>query len=363
MSKGTLSRLSALAMLSCLFLTLNLHGCGQFYRDSTQQNWLVNFEKYTTAETASHPPGDSHAAPSSDVGVFATSVSGQLSDPHLGELSGLAASGVHLNRYWAINDSGNPSDLYSMSANGQVSSVHSLPFRNRDWEALDQFTVDGVSWLLVADTGDNLARRAQSQLYIFPEPDPVADLPVTDVKRVRFGYEGGPQNVEAVAVSVLDNAIYFIAKNATNPEIFSLPLDTAMETDKPMTARRVGSIQPLQFTRKSRVIERVLASRLLLGPTGFDISDDEQLAVVGNYRHVYLYRRGQAQSWEQALRQPPETIATHRLAQSESVAFGADAMVLVGSEGMQAPLLRIEAVRSSDTTDIDIAPEALNSLP
>jgi len=217
-----------------------------------------------------------------------------------------------------------------------------LQVRCWDWESLDRFDYEQQSWLLVADTGDNLARRQSSVLYVVAEPGAGQQREFGRIRQVRFSYEGGPHNVESVAVSEADNAVYFIAKKASTPMLFALPLDQVMADAGPLIAARVGQMHPLYFNNDDNVVERLLAGHLLLGPTGFDISEDDRFAVVANYRHVYLFRRQAAESWAQALTRKPDIIAGHRLAQSESVAFGQPATVIVGSEGIQAPLLLID---------------------
>jgi len=117
MARNTVTRLGALALCCCLLLTLNLHGCGQFYRDNTQHQWLVNFQKYSTTTTkATVKTGVSSEA---FVGAVTTQLAGRLADPKLGELSGLAAASDS-NKLWAINDSGNPSTLYAITPAGKV---------------------------------------------------------------------------------------------------------------------------------------------------------------------------------------------------------------------------------------------------
>jgi hypothetical protein len=356
MKYGGLGRLGVFVLVSGLLLTLNLHGCGQVYRDSAQHDWLISFEKQATVTANTPPDTDPHDEPFS--GTISTRLSGRLQDPQLGELSGLAASAKYTDTLWAINDSGNAPVLYAITAAGRVISRHTLPFPNLDWEALDHFSVGQQGWLLVADTGDNLKRRQHSVLYLLEEPVPGRPRKIANSRTVRFQYEGGPQNVEAVAVSTGDNAVYLIAKNAATPAVFSLPLDEVMSTNNQLTASRIGQLKPLQFTRGDRLIERVLAGRWLLGPTGFDFSKDERLAVVSNYRHVYLFRRDQHDSWASALTTTPSVIASHWLTQSESLTFVGERSVLVGSEGMRAPLLLIggddkamgrSAIASEDT--------------
>ena len=140
--------------------------------------------------------------------------------------------------------------------------------------------------------------------------------------------------------------IFLISKNAGNPKVYALPLDvvsaanSSVTNTTPILAKLVGRIAPLSWTEEDRWIEKRLVSRILLSATSMDISADDRLAVIGNYRHAYLYRRGSSQSWIQALQTTPQIITTHRLAQSETVAFSEDgSSIVIGSEGRYAPLL------------------------
>ncbi len=346
MKRNTLSRLGGLTLLLCACGVLSLHGCSQRYIDSTQRSWLVNFQPQSTVTNV---VTTGSAIVSDDfVGEITTRISGRLQTPHIGELSGLAVSQNNSSLYWAINDSGNAPVLFAMDRGGRSLGEIKLPFANKDWEALSSFKDAGKSWLLIADTGDNLRRRKTHKLFVIQEPVLGSKQKPVLHREIEFVYEDGPQNTESVAVSVAERAIYLVSKEANTPKLYALPLDLAATSGDtkqqyPPVAKLVGHMQALPFTDQDRAIERLLAGRFLLGPTGMDINASDTLAVVANYRHAYLYRRAPAQSWTQALMQKPAVITSHRLAQSESLAFGLeDNSVLVGSEGMNAPLLIVQ---------------------
>ncbi|MEM6986509.1 MAG: hypothetical protein AAF499_08200, partial [Pseudomonadota bacterium] len=94
-----------------------------------------------------------------------------LSDSELVETSGLAATRSGELGYWALNDGGHRNILFRLDARGDT--VARLPVRgarNTDWEDLASFSWRGAHWLLIADVGDNAARRARVSLYLVPEP-------------------------------------------------------------------------------------------------------------------------------------------------------------------------------------------------
>ena len=350
MKKSVIGRLGGVALSIIVCVLLNLNGCSRHYIDSTQRHWLINFQQYSTVPASADT---TQSVPQLFGGEVSTQLSGRLQAPRLGELSGLAVSRHNSELYWAINDSGNRPLLFALDRTGLSHGATRLPFSNHDWEALAAFEDGGKRWLLIADTGDNLRRRETHSLYIIEEPELHSERNIRLHRKIEFSYEDGPQNIESVAVSVAERAIYLVSKNAASPTLYALPLDLAQTGTGKLAvnsiagtlpiAKVVGQMQPLPFTEDDRLIEQVLAGRFLLGPTSMDINAPESLAVVANYRHAYLYRRAPGQSWPQALMQKPLAITSHRLAQSESVAFGLeDNTLLVGSEGMHSPLLLVE---------------------
>lgn len=348
-------------------LVLALTGCTQQLAQSSQSKWL----KKRLTQPLHKTTLDQNAGPLR--GTLKTSLAGYLESPAIGELSGLAASHKYRGLFWAINDSGNRPELFAVDRTGRHIQTFLLPERNVDWEDLASFEHNGESWLLVADTGDNFQHRSLSTLYLLREPDVVglnesgdnlyqpslyqpsgarSQLAQNAVvhSKLEFTYNDGPQNVESVAVASEENTIYLIAKRGARSSLYQLPLvveassqsATAELADQPaaLVAQRVGNTTGITWDANDRWFERTLGSGLLLGPTALDINADNTLAVIANYRHLYLYRRSEAQTWSEALLVGPEIISSHRMAQSESVAFSSDSSyIVVGSEGRHAPVL------------------------
>lgn len=339
----------AIALLSSLILATQT-SCTSKYSATVQKSWLgQSSARSVIHETAAAASVPVVGAQMSDVAEWfnlpvRTHLAGRIESPKITELSGMAASRTRRDIYWALNDSGNQPELFAMNSAGKHIGSRKIALQNRDWEDMSGFVDSGTSWILVADTGDNLRRRSEVQLRFFREAELYGEgEKLQPDHSLSLTYEDGPQNVESVAVSLADRAVYLVAKAPHGANLYSVPLDDAMRSTK-LIARKVGAIQPLGWTEDDAWWEKILVSGVLQTPTAMDISADETMAVVANYRHVYLYRRGESQSWPQALAGEPRIITSHRMAQSESVAFSADGRsVLVGSEGKHAPILIVKS--------------------
>ncbi len=274
--------------------------------------------------------------------------SGTLTSPQLDELSGLAPSTSQPGVFWGMNDSGHSPTLFALDANGQHLGRYQLTdAENIDWEDIAAFEWRGENWLLIADVGDNFRDREFATLYFIREPtvdsrtpaNPKSPpLPLGSGHRMNFIYPDGAQNVEAVAISCDDQQIYLLGKNAPHT-LYSLPLDFESSTNL-YTARQHGEIQPLQASEADNPLLMALAGKMLLQPTAMDFSDDGKLALVSNYRHVYVYQRKDGERWAEALKRPPITTLDHELDQAEAICFlPGSYRFLLGSEGDHGELL------------------------
>lgn len=261
---------------------------------------------------------------------------GHLKCPELREASGLATSPSCKDFLWLINDSGCPAEIHLAGTDGSDRGKVSLSqTRNVDWEDLDSFLLDGKPYLLVADTGDNAGRRPESVLYIVPEPTlPEDGKRLTDEVKVawtiRFRYEDGPRDCEAVAVAAQAGKILLLSKRTSPPMLYELPLKPA--TDEVQTAKKIGEIPktlpagfpPIPFGTQ---------------PTGMDIAADGSVAAVVTYHGVFLFPRTPAETWAAAFSRPPVELEPHRMGQVESVAFSRDGSVLrLVAEGGKSPV-------------------------
>ncbi|MEM9601255.1 MAG: hypothetical protein AAGA11_00210 [Pseudomonadota bacterium] len=263
-----------------------------------------------------------------------------LRDARLVEASGLAATLAGPRGYWALNDGGNRAALFRLSEDG--ATLARLPVvgaRNRDWEDLASFRWRDSNWLLIADTGDNRARRQRVALHLVAEPAPEARRArVTATVSVR--YPDGPRDAEAVAVDPLRGEILVLSKRDRPGRLYRLPLSAF---DTPTAVHRlehVGVVAPdgppsaLALLRQPELL--AVGSHV----TALDISADGRHAVVLGYRRARTVTRRDGETWLTALSRL-DALPDHRLAQAEAVAFSRDAThIVITSEGAHAPLLR-----------------------
>lgn len=337
-----------------VFVSILICGCSiQQQTDRAERVWLKESATQPMLHDVSLRPSksvhkqDQHNAFITASGA-ATVLRGKIQSPQIRELSGLAAVLGQKDKFWAINDSGNRPQLFALGGNGKQLGATNLPLQNRDWEDLASFYYSGENWIAIAETGDNLERHSVSSIYIFKQPD-LSDLPaqLKLFKRIDFRYPNGPRNVESMAISPDEGRIYFIAKDYSAPDIYTLPLDVVLssKSGEIFIAEKAGQLARLFSTKKDVWWERSFAARILYEPTAADISADNRTAVVANYRHVYLFKRQGSESWASAFSRKPEILSSHRMQQSEALAFAASSSeVIVSSEGRNALMLAVRPI-------------------
>lgn len=263
---------------------------------------------------------------------------GTLAHPALPELSGLAASHRRDGLFWAINDSGNDPALVAIDAGLRVTAV--IPVEgaiNLDWEDLASFERDGQAWILIADTGDNFGLRAESSLLLVPEPEPGVAR-ATPARVIRFQYEDGPRDCEAVAVDGPGRRVLLADKGRHPVGLYELPLDAPEGVVQ--TARRIASFPELVPTAPPRV--QTLGGSVGRGTaTALDVSTDGLRLVVLSYLSATLFERAPGQSWAEALVHPRVSQRLPRDPMFEAMAFDAAGhSALLGSERVPARFYR-----------------------
>lgn len=279
--------------------------------------------------------GTAHAA--SNIETFT------LADPELTEASGLAASPSTGDLLWLVNDSGGKPMLFAAGTDGSARGrVVVRGVKNRDWEELAAFTLEGEPYLLIADTGDNRGQHPTARLHIVREPrlkDGRFPREVPVAWTIEFTYEDGPRDVEAVAVDAAAGEILLLSKRDSPPRLYRLPL---RPRGSPVVARLVGEIRtlPPQPALEARF------DPYGPQPTAMSIAPSGDALALLTYRASYLYRREPDEAWSAALARPPERLAIPRLPQAESIAFSRDgAGIFATSEGKAAPLIRLDLPR------------------
>ncbi len=219
-------------------------------------------------------------------------VIGKLQDPNIREASGLARSYRQDNVLWTVNDNGSDEWVHAISPRGKRLGEFDLKkSKNRDWEDLASFSLDGEPYLLIADIGDNDAKRkTQTQtLYVVEEPVAAKKDAEKVAWRISFEYPEGPRDAESAAVDVEQRRALILTKRDLPPVLYEVPLQP--DDDDTVTATRLGTITSLPRPSRQDVEFAPKTKDWHWQPVGMDISDDNLAAVILTYRAVYYYTR------------------------------------------------------------------------
>ena len=262
-----------------------------------------------------------------------------VQDPQILEASGLAICRTAKNAVWMHNDSGDVPRLFLVGLDGTtVGIVNIKEATATDWEDVCSFEMDGESWLLVGDIGDNARQRGVTspacQLLLIKEPklDALAsastgrEFSIDVVRTIKFEFPDGPHDCECLAVETTCKQILLVTK--TGPfkcALYSLPLNLTAGTETSKAKR----VTPISAT---------FATAMDLSPDG------RKLAIVNMLGGVLLTRKDpQKDSWADASMNFLTTLTLPNRKQGESVCFTADGnSLLLNSEGALQPLWQID---------------------
>ena len=252
--------------------------------------------------------------------------SGDLEDPALNESSGLAASNRRSDLLWSINDSGDGPNIYAMTTAGAALGRWSIDIaKPSDWEAMDAFVLNDKNYLLIADVGDNFARRRSVSFLVVEEPDLEQDqtttLPVA--WQVEFAYPEGPRDSEAVAVDISAEQVLIVSKRTFPNELYAVPLRVSKAS--PVTAEKIAELYPLPRNVPGDALLYGRAAPYLGMSTGMDLLGERLL--ITTYRDAYLYDYAD-------VTKAPLRIPLPLAGQREAIAFArdSDATAYVSSE-------------------------------
>ena len=274
--------------------------------------------------------------------ALAFEVSGRIEDGSIREASGLARSQRQANLLWTINDNGAKAIVHAIDHSGaRLGEFKLKKSRNVDWEDLASFRLDDRPYLMVADIGDNDAKRDFRTLYFVEEPTPEKKGDKKLDWRVDYVYPGGSRDAEAAAVDIDRQHALILSKRDIPPRLYEVPLRS--ESDEVVTAAWLGTVNSLQHPSRQDVEFAPKSKDWYWQPVGMDISADNLAAVILTYRAVYYYQRKADQSWLEALNTRPVRISLGNFKNAESIAFGNDNReVFVTGESKHSRLLRVD---------------------
>ena len=218
------------------------------------------------------------------------------------EASGMVESRTIDGHLWVQEDGGNPSRINLVSSDGKLIKRISLPVSNRDWEDLGvgPGPENGVSYLYMADIGDNDAGYGTYYIYRFAEPKN-ADATVTTVDKIAFKYPDGARDAETVLIDPATKDIFIVSKRETKARLYKIPYPQS--TTETMQAKYLGELP-------------------IYAPTGGSVSVDGAEVMIRTYLDVNYWHRSEGQSMEDLLlKNPPKTLKIEMEPQGESVAL------------------------------------------
>ncbi|MBA4607088.1 hypothetical protein H1W00_01185 [Aeromicrobium sp. Marseille-Q0843] len=232
-----------------------------------------------------------------------------LADARITESSGLAVSSAHEGLAYTVNDSGNAPEVFAVDlSSGDVVGVTTLRADFRDVEALA--LRDGTLW--IGDVGDNRAERDDLALYAIDEPGRASAT--VAAKRYPVALAGGPADVEALLAPPDSDRLHVVTKALGDATVMTL--DT-------------GDLDP----RSTTEFEATASGLPALVTDGAFSPDGSRVALV-SYGSLWTIDPA---DWSILGRAPLPP-----LEQAETVAFVDDDAVLVGTEGADSPLYRLD---------------------
>ncbi len=246
-----------------------------------------------------------------------------LLDPRITESSGLVASSLHPGVVWTHNDSGHPPQLFAVGQDGKTLATLTLAGAPaRDWEAIAPGrSAAGQPLLWVGDIGDNRSSWPYVRLFQIAEPAQLHDADVAWTE-FRLRYEDGPHNAETMLVDPLSQRMFIVTKEASGGGFYEVP-------------------EHLEPSPAVNVLHRVGDAPGTITDGAFS-PDGKHLVLVG-YVYGFLYRRGDPAAGRPVAGQP-RTFFPPLRPQGESVTWTpAGSTLLVGSEGADSAVRRIDA--------------------
>jgi hypothetical protein len=142
---------------------------------------------------------------------------GTLAHAALDEASGLVASRINPGVLWLHNDSGDSARLFAVNPDGSDAGVVRVSGAEAvDWEdiAIGPGPRAGVSYLYIADIGDNSAVRKSVQIYRIAEPK-LRGGPTMDAAadRIDVTYADGAHDAETLLVDPQTSDLYIVVKD------------------------------------------------------------------------------------------------------------------------------------------------------
>jgi len=230
----------------------------------------------------------------------------------LPEVSGLVASTQTPGVLWMHNDSGDEPRIFAVLLPGRVAAVvRLLGSTHIDWEdmARGPGPVPGVSYLYLADIGDNSGRRGSIVIYRLRDPlvdtalrDARISIPADSIERFVLRYPDGARDAEALLVDPRSGDIIIVTKRESRCRVYSVSAPHVSGSERIL--RRDGDL-PHQLI------------------TAGDVSDDGRRILLKNYHRIWMWQRDTTKPLTSAIVGTGTSVPYQPERQGEAVCFTA----------------------------------------
>jgi hypothetical protein len=236
---------------------------------------------------------------------------GVLENSGITEASGIAASRRNPNVFYTHNDSGGGTIIFAFNGKGKQLAAFTISgVSGRDWEdiAVGPGPVAGVSYIYIANTGDNAQIEPLKYIYRIPEPAvnenqaPVSAT-LSGAETITFQYPDGMRDCETLMVDTPTKDIYVVTKREATVGVYRAPYPQS--TTATLTLTKVAT---LGFD----------------WAVGGDISPDGSEIMVKQYSTMYYWKRAAGQTVGQAMSVLPRIMPYTPEVKSEAVCWRAD---------------------------------------
>lgn len=267
-------------------------------------------------------------------------MTGTLENPRIDEASGIQAGNNGV--FFLHNDQ--KRDVFVIDQAGRNLGSFKLDgSKSKDWEDITRIPNNGNPLLVIADTGDNKARRDKVHLYFFPEPaEGEYDRDHVVSHRLTIEYPDGSRDVESVAYDASGGNILLLSKRDRTPRLYRVPIEEAL-TEEELEAEFVAEVPTLRPPTSQDLLASPKRGQWVSQPTALDISPDGRIAAVLTYRSLYIFRRNEGQSWAEAFQTEPDEFLGPPGTHDEAAGFSLDGKsVYVTTERRPAPVYRLD---------------------
>jgi hypothetical protein len=290
-------------------------------------------------------------------------VPGRVQSPQLVEISGMAASRKQQNveiagTIWAHNDSGDTARFFAIDADGSHRDVFNLVGAEAvDIEdmAVGPGPEEGLSYIYLADIGDNDSQRDGIVVYRVPEPvithddesatiEPMgtpANPEIADYDTLPLTYPDGAHDAETLLVDPVDRDLLIVTKNIATGRSQLFRADASAPDGETQTLEDVGRINFAGM--REQITLPPDAGPLARGaphiPTGGDVSPDGSLVAIRTYGAVIIWSRPPGAPLAEAFENTPCLASSVSEQQGEAIAFNASGTGYITiSEGANPPI-------------------------